>query len=247
MKDIPKTEATKAEKQAYRQERLTRLKDNQNILKTGVCPRCGTKLVRNNSMTGWWQCGHVGSPGFQAVPGPPCDFQFFYDPSPEEAAALREATTLNPAVTQRKEEPATGLNYSFGTIPEEDASSVGGNSPEDDKSGPGHLLTFDDLRFRAKEGRMDKLTTKLNEFMDFGGVTHILKNPTGTFSPVGSVPLGMMRQSVPTADDAMGGRVRNGVAYNTRGFPSVEDFLAAAASSGTKLCDLPGCACRKYF
>ena len=61
------------------------------IVLTGVCPSCGTKLYRNNSLAGWWQCGHLGAVGFQREPGAHCDFQIFYDVTPEEHAAVLAA------------------------------------------------------------------------------------------------------------------------------------------------------------
>jgi hypothetical protein len=54
------------------------------ILKAGKCQECGTKLYRNLSLSGWWQCGHVGAVGFQKEAGPHCNYQFFFDPSPRE-------------------------------------------------------------------------------------------------------------------------------------------------------------------
>lgn len=30
--------------------------------KRGTCPRCGTKLIRNLALAGWWQCGAYASP-----------------------------------------------------------------------------------------------------------------------------------------------------------------------------------------
>jgi len=48
------------------------------IVSTGVCPQCGTKLRRNLSIAGWWQCGQYGAEGFRADPSkPPCGFQCF--------------------------------------------------------------------------------------------------------------------------------------------------------------------------
>lgn len=63
----------------------------QAIVAKGVCPTCGTKLYRNLSLAGWWQCGHVGAVGFQKEAGLHCDFQIFYDPTPEEHAAILAA------------------------------------------------------------------------------------------------------------------------------------------------------------
>ena len=31
----------------------------QEIVATGKCPKCGTKLVRNSSILGWYQCGGI--------------------------------------------------------------------------------------------------------------------------------------------------------------------------------------------
>ena len=50
------------------------------IVATGVCPDCGTKLVRNSSLAGWWQCGASASeamraPEFRGLPM--CSFQVF--------------------------------------------------------------------------------------------------------------------------------------------------------------------------
>jgi hypothetical protein len=46
----------------------------------GVCPQCGTKLVRNNSLAGWWQCATYAcdafrQPEFKGLPS--CGFQIF--------------------------------------------------------------------------------------------------------------------------------------------------------------------------
>ena len=81
---------TKAQKNEYKAKRLARLAEAQKIVAGHTCPQCGTKLYRNLSMTGWWQCGRYGSPGFQKEAGPHCDFQLFYDPTPEEHRAILE-------------------------------------------------------------------------------------------------------------------------------------------------------------
>ena len=70
-------------------QRLQRLAQALKIVKAGRCPDCGTRLYRNLSLTGWYQCGHYGSPGFQREPGPHCNFQTFYDPSPRDLEELR--------------------------------------------------------------------------------------------------------------------------------------------------------------
>ena len=35
------------------------------VVATGVCPDCGTKLVRNLALAGWWQCGGFAADGFR--------------------------------------------------------------------------------------------------------------------------------------------------------------------------------------
>lgn len=79
---------TKAAKAAEKAKRMARMTAAQQIVAAGVCPTCGTKLYRNLSLSGWWQCGHVGAVGFQREPGPQCNFDIFYDPTPEEHAAI---------------------------------------------------------------------------------------------------------------------------------------------------------------
>ena len=85
---------TKAQKAAEREVHMSRLRRAYNFVKTGTCPLCGTKLYRNSSMAGWWQCGHFGAEGFQKEPGTHCDFQIFYTPTADEHAAIlaQEAT-----------------------------------------------------------------------------------------------------------------------------------------------------------
>ncbi len=84
---------SKEAKAAEKAKRIARLLEYQAILKVGVCPDCGTKLYRNSSMTGWWQCGHVGAVGFQREAGPHCNYQFFYDPSIEDMKELLARAT----------------------------------------------------------------------------------------------------------------------------------------------------------
>jgi len=46
------------------------------IVATGKCPRCGSPLKRNLSITGWWQCGQLGEPSFRTNPkGPECTWE----------------------------------------------------------------------------------------------------------------------------------------------------------------------------
>lgn len=86
-----KTRQTKEEKARAKAKRFAVLMESQAIVAKGVCPYCGAKLYRNNSMAGWWMCAHRGAPGFQREVGPHCDFQLFYDVTPEEHAAVLEA------------------------------------------------------------------------------------------------------------------------------------------------------------
>jgi ribosomal protein L37AE/L43A len=69
-------------------KRMQQLTAAQAVVATGTCPTCGTKLYRNLSLSGWWQCGHYGAVGFQKEAGPNCDFQIFYDPTPEQHAQI---------------------------------------------------------------------------------------------------------------------------------------------------------------
>lgn len=78
---------------------------------------------------------------------------------------------------------------------------------------------------------------------NFGGVTHVIKNPAGGFSLVGSVPTTMMEKRVPTVADIMGGRAHDGFAYVGKTYQSIEDIKAAAATCGANLCTSPTCAC----
>jgi hypothetical protein len=52
------------------------------IVQTGVCPTCGTGLVRNTALSGWWQCGAYAAeshrqPEYRGLPK--CHFQTFTD------------------------------------------------------------------------------------------------------------------------------------------------------------------------
>lgn len=51
-----------------------------SVVKTGKCPKCGQGLVRNNALTGWWQCGcyaidRLRIPERRGLPD--CSFQCF--------------------------------------------------------------------------------------------------------------------------------------------------------------------------
>jgi len=50
------------------------------IVATGTCPDCGTALIRNSALAGWWQCGAYATashrqPAFVGLPA--CGFQTF--------------------------------------------------------------------------------------------------------------------------------------------------------------------------
>ena len=50
------------------------------VLATGKCPRCGSALKRNLSITGWWQCEQYGAVTHRARPqDPQCSYQFIID------------------------------------------------------------------------------------------------------------------------------------------------------------------------
>jgi hypothetical protein len=83
---------TKEQKAAEKAKRFARMQQAHAIVAKGTCPKCGTKLYRNLSLSGWYQCGHVGAEGFQKEPSAQhCDFDIFYDPTPEEHSAILEA------------------------------------------------------------------------------------------------------------------------------------------------------------
>jgi hypothetical protein len=50
------------------------------VISTGKCPCCGTGLVRNPALTGWYQCGGYASEGFRHKgfeSAPKCSYQVF--------------------------------------------------------------------------------------------------------------------------------------------------------------------------
>ena len=52
----------------------------RRIVATGTCPDCGTGLVRNSSIAGWWQCGAYACESFRKPEHrglPTCHFQTF--------------------------------------------------------------------------------------------------------------------------------------------------------------------------
>ena len=53
---------------------------NRRIVSIGVCPDCGARLRRNNSIAGWWECGRRGLDRFREPEyrgQPDCNFQCF--------------------------------------------------------------------------------------------------------------------------------------------------------------------------
>lgn len=52
--------------------------ETRAVVSAGKCPCCGSKVVRNLSLTGWWQCEQYGSEQFRARPEEdPCSWQGF--------------------------------------------------------------------------------------------------------------------------------------------------------------------------
>lgn len=88
---------------------------------------------------------------------------------------------------------------------------------------------------------------------NFNNITHVIENPKGhapgyNYSLVGAVPASLMEARKPTISDIMGGRVqKDGLAYATRKWETVEAIKLAAERNGITLCQSPDCACRKLF
>lgn len=58
--------------------REARVAEAHAIVAAGTCPMCGSRLRRNLSLAGWWQCEQYGAEGFRARPeAPSCPFQTF--------------------------------------------------------------------------------------------------------------------------------------------------------------------------
>lgn len=73
---------TRAARRAEREAQKARLEaaraEARRVVATGACPRCGSKLRYNGSLTGWWQCSQYGSEGFRADgTRASCPFQCF--------------------------------------------------------------------------------------------------------------------------------------------------------------------------
>jgi len=63
---VVRLQERRAEKQAAAEKREARHAEAQAIVSKGTCPDCGAKLRRNLSLSGWWQCGRSGAPGFKS-------------------------------------------------------------------------------------------------------------------------------------------------------------------------------------
>ena len=51
---------------------------SQTVVDANYCPQCGSKIRRNNSLAGWYQCEQYGSDKFRARPqDKPCSWQGF--------------------------------------------------------------------------------------------------------------------------------------------------------------------------
>ena len=71
---------TKKERKAHKDRMEEIHKESIEIVSKGVCPKCGTKLVRNLALAGWWQCGCYGEVIFKKpenINKPKCSFQCF--------------------------------------------------------------------------------------------------------------------------------------------------------------------------
>jgi ssDNA-binding Zn-finger/Zn-ribbon topoisomerase 1 len=69
----------RSESRAASQARIAQaLRETRDVVATGQCPKCGGKLVRNLSLTGWWQCEQLGAEGFRKdASKPSCSWQGF--------------------------------------------------------------------------------------------------------------------------------------------------------------------------
>jgi uncharacterized protein (DUF983 family) len=69
----------RAKLRAQAQARMAQaLAEVRAVVLSGVCPRCGSGLRRNLSLTGWWQCEQFGADGFRKDDAKPsCHWQGF--------------------------------------------------------------------------------------------------------------------------------------------------------------------------
>ena len=69
---------TRAERIAHKARMEQLHAQARAIVATGACPQCRSKLRRNLSLSGWWQCEQFGAEQFRARPTQPaCNFQTF--------------------------------------------------------------------------------------------------------------------------------------------------------------------------
>lgn len=73
------TRQRKAKEQAASITRMNEARaETQRIVATSKCPKCGSALRRNWSLTGWWQCEQNGAETFRKRPADPaCSWQGF--------------------------------------------------------------------------------------------------------------------------------------------------------------------------
>ena len=69
-------------KRIERQASIARIEaaqaETRQIVASGECPVCGSKLRQNLALTGWWQCAQFGATQFRADPSQPdCNWQGF--------------------------------------------------------------------------------------------------------------------------------------------------------------------------
>jgi hypothetical protein len=78
----------------------------------------------------------------------------------------------------------------------------------------------------------------------FNGITHVIRNPAGTFSLVGAVPRALCDEREPTRSDILGGRVdmQTRMVYRPRVYQTAREAFTAVDAVGTG-CTLPTCAC----
>lgn len=52
--------------------------ETQAVVTSGICPQCGSKIRRNLSLTGWYQCEQFGAETHRKDPNKPsCSWQGF--------------------------------------------------------------------------------------------------------------------------------------------------------------------------
>lgn len=71
--------ATRKAERAAQAKRIAEAQaETRRLVKTGQCPCCGSKLRRNLSLAGWYQCEQFGAVTHRARPtDAPCSWQGF--------------------------------------------------------------------------------------------------------------------------------------------------------------------------